>query len=1075
MPPLVRPAAAAIAAALVLLPASPLQAQTSPAGSTLPAIEPPVVLSPFTVSTERDDGFVATSSLAGGRLATDLKDTPVAYSVITREFLDALNLTDTESAVAWSVGAYAPQTDNVNYKFFNNEAGSSVISRGIQTTEPQRNFFLLRLNSDTYSQERIDFSRGPNALLIGTGGLGGVVNGMTKQAKLDRTFTKVSAQAGSWNKSRATIDHNQRLGDRLAVRANLMYQDADSWRDEQFDERRGGHVALTFQPFKHTRIRAEYEHYKNDSLFSRESITDQVSGWDGVTTVAAPTAALTGSDAKGLVRLGSSSTLTPVYIPGSDPGTIQNWSNTWTTRGGGATSATPVGGVLPLSTANLGVNNGLITGSIFDPDDLFRLAEAGSAFRRPNRDTVIAAQGPNVVYKFDDVAVFLEHQQGEHLFFEAGGNYADTRKRTEYLQTRGIDAARIDVNATLPNGQPNPNFKQVYGEGRSGHTLFNNEIYEGRAALAVVFDNTRWGSFRANVMGGARKVDSDTAQFTEVFNRNADVRQRSLQDGFVYRYYFNDPVKPSAIPGRINLVDPIAGTSTEYEVETVRDILNNNNRFTTTKFTYLQGAATAKLFKDRLSLIGGVRRDTFKVDALTPNGSSAARAHDLSADWDGRSAVGLYRPSAPADFFNLTFVPKDAAGKPTGPETVALTRPRDSAGKPLPQFANDRFRDDFRSPKINFNVTTFTGGGVLHGTRWLSGYFNYAETFNAPTSGLTLTGDSVPPGTSEGRDYGIRFNFGDGRVSASFGRYRSTQANTSFDSSGNTRKYADIAAANAIGDLSPNGMNTRGLALIPTPTFDFQDRKARGYEIDIVANLTRNWRLTANAGFPTVQTTNIRKDEFAFLNANESTLKQIVQDAGVAIDADNVATVDLSVPVAQRSPDVTAAATAWNNIQNFKKTNDPKSVNDSDQPTTFNFFTDYRFARGPLKNLRLGSGVQYIGKKRIGNRGGDTIIDPANPLKAIDDPAVDSSTAVNRGDYYTVSATASYEYKLKDKRVLSFALNVTNLLQENELIYIGSGLRPPGGDVTRPDRTTVPTGFIFLQPRSFTFTASLTF
>ncbi|HRE79844.1 MAG TPA: hypothetical protein PLN52_02290, partial [Opitutaceae bacterium] len=59
---------------------------------------PPVTLTPFTVSTERDVGFVATSSLAGGRLATDLADTPAAYSVITREFIDALNLVDLNQA-----------------------------------------------------------------------------------------------------------------------------------------------------------------------------------------------------------------------------------------------------------------------------------------------------------------------------------------------------------------------------------------------------------------------------------------------------------------------------------------------------------------------------------------------------------------------------------------------------------------------------------------------------------------------------------------------------------------------------------------------------------------------------------------------------------------------------------------------------------------------------------------------------------------------------------------------------------------------------------------------------------------
>src|ERR1043166_7732620 len=76
-----------------VLNASPLHAQTKPPPDSTAASSPesPVVLSPFTVNTEKDVGFVATSALAGGRLATPLKDTPVAYSVLTKEFLDAVN------------------------------------------------------------------------------------------------------------------------------------------------------------------------------------------------------------------------------------------------------------------------------------------------------------------------------------------------------------------------------------------------------------------------------------------------------------------------------------------------------------------------------------------------------------------------------------------------------------------------------------------------------------------------------------------------------------------------------------------------------------------------------------------------------------------------------------------------------------------------------------------------------------------------------------------------------------------------------------------------------------------------
>src|SRR5690606_17093695 len=48
-----------------------------------------IELSPFNVNSDRDSGFVAASALAGGRLSLDLKDTPVAYSVLTRDFIDA--------------------------------------------------------------------------------------------------------------------------------------------------------------------------------------------------------------------------------------------------------------------------------------------------------------------------------------------------------------------------------------------------------------------------------------------------------------------------------------------------------------------------------------------------------------------------------------------------------------------------------------------------------------------------------------------------------------------------------------------------------------------------------------------------------------------------------------------------------------------------------------------------------------------------------------------------------------------------------------------------------------------------
>ena len=74
-----------------------------------------LVLNPFVVNVSKDRGFVAASSLAGGRLAGELKDTPVAYSVLTRDFIDALQLTDVTEMTKWFTNALDLPNNNSTF------------------------------------------------------------------------------------------------------------------------------------------------------------------------------------------------------------------------------------------------------------------------------------------------------------------------------------------------------------------------------------------------------------------------------------------------------------------------------------------------------------------------------------------------------------------------------------------------------------------------------------------------------------------------------------------------------------------------------------------------------------------------------------------------------------------------------------------------------------------------------------------------------------------------------------------------------------------------------------------------
>jgi outer membrane receptor protein involved in Fe transport len=196
-----------------------------------------ITLSPFSVSTDRDNGFVAASSLAGGRLATDLKDTPVAYSVLTRDFIDALGITNQFDASDWAPNSVKSIAGNGGgYGDDVSNAPGTYNVRGAGGGRAQRNFFIFFSPNDSYVVERFDFGRGPNAILFGNGGLGGVSTVTTKQARFGNNFTEIAQTFGSWNNSRTTLDVNRALNDRLAVRTAAVYTDADGWRDKQFEK-----------------------------------------------------------------------------------------------------------------------------------------------------------------------------------------------------------------------------------------------------------------------------------------------------------------------------------------------------------------------------------------------------------------------------------------------------------------------------------------------------------------------------------------------------------------------------------------------------------------------------------------------------------------------------------------------------------------------------------------------------------------------------------------------------------------------------------------------------------------------
>ena len=1063
----------AILRILLALPVYSASAQVAPASSSVPAARPvssvpgedAVRLSPFEVNTDRDTGFAAASSLAGGRLASDLRDTPVAYSVVTRDFIDALNLTDLQAAAEWTTSSTV-SVDNGQQNFFFNPIQYTV--RGAGAGRPQRNFFPQFNNGDSYNLERYDFGRGPNAVLFGNGSLGGISSSTTKRAQTARPSRQLQFAAGSWENYRATFDVNQPLSPRLAVRAAGVWGDAGGWRQKDFDKRKAAFLTTTFRPWREGELRVEGEYGENSRQSAVTFLNDRFSGWNG-TTYAAPRALATlpsNANAIGVNRRGANYF---IYQPFAAPGVILNYQNDPITVAGGNTATTPIAGYTYGSATSFNTAGANLLYEINVPRDRFANAERFSFFRTPTEDFTLSPDLPILAQRFKDLQLTFNQRLG-NLHFEIAADFNRTAAVTNGEPNRDLPNIFIDINRVLPNGQPNDNFLHAYGDGqymRGFRTFTENN---GRGAIAYVLP-TRFGHFTFNSLGGSNNSENTSDHRYLSVARGTDQRLWAYSNQRIrIRRYWNTTSRPSPdLAGRtLAYIDPNTNVP-----ETVRPIWaieadrRDTQNITTNRFNYALASLNAKFFRGRWVVLGAVRRDSYYFQ-------SRQQIHqgDYPIDWP--ATYRILRPGAPADYASLTYTPRDANGVAVGPVQEAAIRPRDSIGNRLPQYANVRFKDDFNPPPVRGRQVTRSVGTVLHLASWLNPAVNFAETFNPPGSIVRIDGRSLEPTVATGIDYSLRMELFDNRLNLNFTYYTTEEVNNTIPQDG-PGFFNSLYDANVVGDTSATGRNIRGMGRLPNQYRDTRTRSGDGYELEVTFNPSRAFRLTGNLGLPRLYEADAYPDVRDYIDKNAAIFRQIANDAGVIIGPDNIARVNESIPINERSSDVNGAVTAYNNIYSFRRNIVDGKRLQQDQPVA-NLFADYTFQTGRLKGLRVGSGARYRGKQIFWSKVEDTIPDPKNPAVAIDDPTKDAYTpAYTPDDYVIVTATLAYTWRLKDRREVQANLVVNNLLNDRGPAYSSTAqnahvMRPLNNDYSSPARETVPRYYAFKQPISWTLT-----
>ncbi|MBI5692627.1 MAG: hypothetical protein HZC55_21310 [Verrucomicrobia bacterium] len=534
------------------------------------------MLSPFEVRTDGDVGYTAASALAGGRTDAPLKLTSAAISVMTSQFLDDIGSTNFRTAGEWSLN-WVPQPD-VNTGV---AGGFTINFRNMGATFASRNYFLWYVESDSYNTERYEFARGPNGVLFGDAGAGGITTTWTKRPRFDRRNLTLNSRVDSYGGYRAAMDYNQPISKRLALRFNTFLEDSPGWRDYNLNERQGMHLAGIYRLTTRNQLRFEGEFGLQKRSIYPNSYADQASYWNGTTSYNGLTAPSTSGT--GVARISTGNYF--LYLPGTANNGYNDFGPYYQTTGTGL-------GLLPTGEARTDLPN-----SPRLPDRKFNFQPIDSIAR---------------LYYYT-YSVYLDHRFNDNLFVEVAFNRLRNDRHSHGTQSL-FSTYRVDVNTVLPGGAPNPNFGKPYTDNERVRSLQGNIVHDVRA-LANWRWQRRWLHQSVSVIVGSRldRFDSwsRTLRRTNGTNPNLTNAANLIRER---RYWEQAGQKLGEIP-------QISGVTLDFIPTAISHQRKN--------LDYAQLASTSRFFNDRLAVMIGARRDDVTNSQQTTSGIPVAATTGL--------------------------------------------------------------------------------------------------------------------------------------------------------------------------------------------------------------------------------------------------------------------------------------------------------------------------------------------------------------------------------------------------------------------------------------------------------------
>ena len=190
-------------------------------------------------------------------------DVPQTLSIVTDEDIRKQGIREIGDIVRYTPGVNTSQGEGHR---------DAVVFRGVRSTA---DFYQDGVRDDVqyyrslYNVEQVEILRGPNALLFGRGGTGGIINRVTKKAVLGEQFGSFDFGVDDFGSTDLALDYNVQSAENSALRINLHVDALENHRDFYDGDRVGLNPTLRVALSDNTTLDLSYEYADHERMIDR--------------------------------------------------------------------------------------------------------------------------------------------------------------------------------------------------------------------------------------------------------------------------------------------------------------------------------------------------------------------------------------------------------------------------------------------------------------------------------------------------------------------------------------------------------------------------------------------------------------------------------------------------------------------------------------------------------------------------------------------------------------------------------------------------------------------------------------